>query len=149
VLFTRPLPKGQNRGSRRPAPSISQLIPGSGTHQITGTNKELVLEQIPVTAGQKKVRGELQLDLSKISFPLLLRSFLPGEKFYPCGGPGRKKISRFLNEQKIPVKERPAWPVLLCQDQVVALVGLQLDHHYRITQNTREILAIHWRDRKS
>ncbi len=148
VLFSRPLPKGQHRGSRQPAPSISQLIPGTGTYQITGTNKELVLEQIPITAGEKKEQGELHIDLSKISFPLLLRSFLPGEKFYPCGSPGRKKISRYFNEQKIPEKERPAWPILFCKENVVALVGLQLDHNYRISDHTREILAIHWRDRK-
>jgi tRNA(Ile)-lysidine synthase len=149
VLFSRPLPKGQPRGSRRPAPSIRQLIPGTGTYQISGTNKELVLEQIPITAGEKKEQGELHIDLSRISFPLLLRSFLPGEKFHPCGGPGRKKISRYFNEQKIPEKERPAWPILFCKEKVVALVGLQLDHNCRISGNTREILAIHWRDRKS
>jgi tRNA(Ile)-lysidine synthase len=149
VLFSRPLPQGKHRGSRQPAPSISQLIPGTGTYQITGTNKELVLEQIPITAGAKKERGELHIDWSKISFPLLLRSFLPGEKFHPCGGPGRKKISRYFNEQKIPEKERSTWPILLSKENVVALVGLQLDHNYRVSGNTREILAIHWRDRKS
>lgn len=148
VHFSRPLGKGQHRGSRRPAPAISQLIPGTGTHHIAGTNKELVLEKIPAGADKKKERGELRVDLKKISFPLLLRSFVPGEKFFPCGGPGRKKISRYLNEQKIPQKERPAWPILLCKENVIALVGLQLDHNFRVTRNTRDILAIHWRNCK-
>jgi tRNA(Ile)-lysidine synthase len=148
LLLSRPLPKGLIRGSRQPAPSICQPIPGPGIYPIVGANKELVLEETSVAACHEKDDEELRVDLAKISFPLLLRSFLPGERFYPCGGPGRKKISRYFNERKIPPKERPAWPVLLSADRVIALVGLQLDHNFRITTNTSKILSIRWRDSK-
>ena len=56
--------------------------------------------------------------------------------------PGRKKISRYLNEQKIPAKERTAWPVLLCGDRVLALVGLQIDHNFRISSRTDKVLSL-------
>jgi tRNA(Ile)-lysidine synthase len=148
LLFSRPLPKGLVRGSRRPAPSISQSIPGPGTYTVNGADKELVLEERSVTACLEKADGELQVDLEKLSFPLLLRSLLPGEKFHPCGGPGRKKISRYFNDQKIPPKERPGWPILVSEGRVVALVGLQLDHNFRISANTSKTLLIRWRDRK-
>jgi len=149
LLLARPLPNGLLRGSRPPAPSIGQTIPGIGIYPVLGTNKELVLQETPLTAGDETTEGELLVDLEKISFPLLLRSFLPGERFYPCGGPGSKKISRYFNERKIPARERPAWPVLLSEDKVVAVVGLQLDHNFRIstdTGKTGKILSIHWRD---
>ena len=148
LLFSRPLPLGLVRGSRRPAPSISQSIPGPGTYTVNGADKELVLEERPVTACLEKADGELQVALEKLSFPLLLRSLLPGEKFHPCGSPGRKKISRYFNDKKIPPKERPGWPILVSEGRVLALVGLQLDHNFRISTNTSKILLIRWRDRK-
>lgn len=148
LLFSRPLPKGLIRGSRQSAPFISQTIPGPGIYPVVGTNKEIVLEETAATVCHEKDKGDLLVDMTKVSFPLLVRSFLPGERFHPYGSPGRKKISRYFNEQKIPSKERPAWPVLLSGDRVIALVGLQLDHGFRITTDTSKVLSIRWRDRK-
>ncbi len=151
LLLGRPLPKGQVRGSKLPVPSINQTIPCPGIYNIFGTNKELIIKEMQRTADQESVAGELRIDLDKITFPLLLRSFLPGEKFSPYGGlsgSGSKKISRYFNERKIPFKERPAWPLLLSGNRVVAIVGLQLDHNFRISTNTGKILSILWRARE-
>ena len=126
----------------------TKSIPEPGRYTINEAHKELVLKELPVTAGHEPATGELLVDQAKISFPLLLRSFLPGEKFHPYGGPGSKKISRYFNDRKIPAKERSSWPVLLSEDKVVALVGLQLDNNFRITNNTSRILSILWRDRR-
>jgi tRNA(Ile)-lysidine synthase len=106
----------------------------------------LVLKEISPADENQKSEGELRVDLDKLSYPLLLRSFLPGEKFFPCGGSGRKKISRYLNEQKIAPKERPAWPILQSAGDIVAVVGLQLDNKVRISPSTKKILSIHWRE---
>jgi tRNA(Ile)-lysidine synthase len=148
LRFTRPLPKGLLRGSAPPAAVIRQSIPGPGTYAVNGTGKELVVKVISAVAETGNLPGELRLDPARISFPLLLRSFQPGERFYPYGSPGRKKISRYLNERKIPAKERAAWPVLLSKDQIIALVGLQLDHNFRISSSTSRILSICWQDRQ-
>lgn len=146
LIFRRPLPNGLIRGSRRSSPSISQNIPGPGLYSILGVNKELELKERALTTDDKKVGDELRVDLDKIIFPLQLRSFLPGERFYPYGGSGSKKISRYFNERKIPSKERLAWPILFSADQVVALVGLQIDNNFRISTDTKKILSISWRD---
>jgi tRNA(Ile)-lysidine synthase len=146
LIFGRPLPNGLIRGSRQSSPSIDQTIPGPGIYSIYVVNKELELNERTLIANDEKVGDELRVDLDKIIFPLQLRSFLPGERFYPYGGSGSKKISRYFNERKIPSKERLAWPVLFSADQVVALVGLQIDDNFRITTDTKKILSISWRD---
>lgn len=146
LIFARPLPKGLTRGSREFSPSISHTIPGPGVYNICEVNKELVLKERSVTAGDEKADAELRIDLDKILFPLHLRSFLPGERFYPFNGPGSKKVSRYFNEKNIPPKERPAWPVLLSGYRIVALVGLQIDDNFRITTATKNVLSISWRD---
>ncbi len=149
LRLSRPLPEGIIRGSKHPASSIYQSIPAPGRYTIAGLEKELVLEELPVTTDKKKSEGELWVDQAKISFPLLLRSFQTGERFYPCGGVGSKKLSRYFNDRKIPSKERPAWPVLLSENKIVALVGLQLDSSFRISSDTSRILSIQWRDQIS
>jgi tRNA(Ile)-lysidine synthase len=146
LRLSRPLLKGVVRGSKQPSPTISLSIPGPGIYPVPGANKELALIERAPTAGNEKNQGELWVDLEKLSFPLLLRSFQPGEKFSPCGGPGRKKISRYFNARKIPPKERPAWPVLLSADRIVALVGLELDDSVRTSPSTGKVLSIQWRD---
>jgi hypothetical protein len=59
---------------------------------------------------------------------------------------GRKKISRFFNDRKIPAKDRRAWPVLVSGTNIIALPGLQIDHAYRITAETTSVLAIGWQE---
>ena len=145
LRLLRPLPKGCIRGSKQPAAVISQTVTGPGRFVVTGTNKELTLEETTIAAGKKEAE-ELRVDLAKISWPMQLRSFLPGEKFYPCGGHGSKKISRYFNEKKIPAKERQGWPVLVSDGKIVALVGLQLDHNFRISDSTSSVLTIGWKD---
>ncbi len=146
LRFARPLPEGVIRGSKQLAASINQSIPGPGEYTITEAQKQLILEELSIPTCQPTIGNELRVDRDKLSFPLLLRSSLPGEKFTPCGGPGSKKISRYFNDRKIPAKARPTWPVLLSEDKVVALVGLQLDDEFRISGNTSKILSIQWKN---
>ena len=147
--LTRPLPGNLLRGSTPPAALIKQSIPGPGSYAVTGTGKELVIKEISADVDSKMRPGELRLDPARLSFPLLLRSFQAGEIFHPYGAPGRKKISRYLNDRKIPTKERAAWPVLLSKDKIIALVGLQIDHDFRLSNSTGKVLSICWRDQDS
>jgi tRNA(Ile)-lysidine synthase len=148
LYFSRPLPKALRRGAVPPAAGINLAIPGPGTYPVNGTGKKLVIKEISAAATTIHQPGELRLDSALISFPLLLRSFQPGELFQPYGSPGKKKISRYLNERKIPAKERAAWPVLLSGNRVVALVGLELDHNFRIANSAGKILSVCWQDCK-
>lgn len=146
LLLWRPLEKGQLRGSRSFSQAIRLPIPGPGCYPVPEANKELVLEEATLTEYRKTDKNQLFLAREKIFFPLLLRTSLPGERFLPCNGAGRKKISRFFNDLKIPAKDRPSWPVLVSGTAIIALPGLQIDHAYRITEETAAILAVSWRD---
>jgi tRNA(Ile)-lysidine synthase len=88
---------------------------------------------------------ELLLDADRISFPLQLRSPLPGERFRPLGATGRKKIHRFLTDAKIPRQDRRFFPVLVSEDRIIAIAGLRIDHDYRVRDDTRRFLLIDWR----
>lgn len=156
LLFCRPQGNGRIRGSRPGPPGIDLSIAEPGRYPLKGHGRELVIEEadrdMAATAASDGVR--LFVDQAKISFPLVLRSALPGETFHPFNSPGRKKVSRYFNDRKIPAKERIAWPVLLTGDRdggekkIIALPGLQIDHQFRVTDTTTTLFAISWLDRE-
>ena len=145
-ILWRPLEKGRVRGSITAGAQIHLNIPGLGRYLVAEAGRELILEELPLSAYRSNEKKLLFLAYDKISFPLLLRNALPGELFYPCNGVGRKKISRFFNDRKIPAKDRLSWPVLMSGSVIIALPGLQIDHAFRITEETSAILAIDWRE---
>ncbi|MBU1567122.1 MAG: tRNA lysidine(34) synthetase TilS [Proteobacteria bacterium] len=149
LILWRPLEKGRLRGTRPSCKGIHLPIPGPGCYFVPEVGRELVLEKTILSSYHKKAEKLLFLALEKVTFPLLLRTSLAGELFHPCNGVGRKKISRFFNDRKIPAKDRPSWPVLVSGAEIIALPGLQIDHAYRITDETTAILAISWLKRQS
>jgi tRNA(Ile)-lysidine synthase len=133
-------PKGR-MGITSP-PVISQLIVGPGNYPLPAIDRELRLTMQPMGEGTS---GRLCLDAADITFPLLLRSVQPGERFTPEGGAGSKKVNRFLNERKIAAAERFAWPVLVQGSDILALPGLEISHNYRVTKATEIVMVLEWR----
>ncbi len=87
--------------------------------------------------------------METVAFPLLLRPPIAGERFRPYNAPGKKKISRYLGEKKIEVKRRAGYPVLVSDNKVIAIPGLQIAHEVRVTGTTRKILEIELGDNGS
>jgi tRNA(Ile)-lysidine synthase len=80
------------------------------------------------------------LDGDRIRFPLLVRSFRPGDRFQPLGMPGRKKIKDFFIDLKIPADRRRKVPLLIFEEEIVWVAGLRPDHRFRLKPETRRVL---------
>lgn len=148
LVIGKPLPSGQIRGSSPQAPAYSYLIAQPGVYHIEEIDKTLVLEEKKREDYEKLSKPEadfLWLDSSLFQFPLQLRLPLPGERFTPCNGPGRKKITRYLQNRKISKHQRYRWPVLVSADNIIAIPGIQLNHCCRVTKNSEQLLRIFWK----
>ncbi len=142
IVLSRPLKEGQLRGSI-PVDTFKPFhIAEPGSYTIRGTGNILTLSVSLVRTVNNTNRKCLYLDIETIAFPLLLRPPIAGERFRPYNTPGKKKISRYLGEKKIEVKRRAGYPVLVSDNKVVALPGLQIAHKVRVTDTTRKILEI-------
>jgi len=59
------------------------------------------------------------IDWPRISGPLELRNWRPGDKYQPMGHAGEEKIKRLFQLARIPVWERSGWPVLTDRTGIV------------------------------
>lgn len=127
--------------------SFSLLLEKTGRYEVEPAGIELYLEVIEKSDSDYKhtTNGIEYLDLNTVTFPLILRSARPGDRFRPINGTGNKKISDFLTDLKIPKHQRRQVPVLESDGQVAAIIGLRIADPFKVTDNTREVLSIRWR----
>jgi tRNA(Ile)-lysidine synthase len=59
------------------------------------------------------------LDWQRLTGPLELRNWRPGDLFQPRGSTAEKKLKALFQEGRVPVWERPAWPVLTDRGAIV------------------------------
>jgi len=83
------------------------------------------------------------VDKEKLKFPLVIRKYKEGEYFCPFGMDGqKKKISKFLKDEKLSVLEKENTWIVSSDNQVVWIIGQRLDERFKITENTTSILKI-------
>lgn len=82
-----------------------------------------------------------QLDADLLGFPLTMRSWCMGDVFQPLGMRGKKKLSDFFIEHKIPLTQKQHIGVLEnANGDIVWVQNLQIDERYKISTNTKKVV---------
>jgi len=72
----------------------------------------------------------------------LIRRWKNGDRFHPLGLVGTKKVSDFLNEQKISFIGKKNQLVLTNRNKIVWVIGIRLDDRFKITKSTRRVVEL-------
>lgn len=82
------------------------------------------------------------LDYDHVSFPLSLSHWREGDRFQPLGMANYQKISDFFIDQKLPRPQKKQMWILRSDEHILWVVGMRIDHRFRITPSTRKVLQI-------
>lgn len=84
-----------------------------------------------------------QMDYDKLSFPLKLRRWREGDRFFPLGMRGSKLLSDFFNDKSFtPYQKRNTWLLVDNIGNIVWVVGHRMDDRFKITGGTKFIFKI-------
>lgn len=115
----------------------------AGQIEFNSPGLRLTITNVPAT-NYKIIRSKkvAALDAALLQFPLKIRPWKEGDWFVPLGMNGKKKISDFLIDEKIPVNIKPTVKVLTSDKSIVWVIGYRLDNRFKVTDKTKEILEV-------
>lgn len=85
---------------------------------------------------------QAHLDLDKLKFPLKLRSRKDGDRFKPLGMKGKKNLSDFLIDKKIPSYKRDAVLLLVSDKKIAWVTGHRISEDFKVTEKTKKVLKV-------
>lgn len=92
---------------------------------------------------EEQPKNIIEIDKDTLTFPLVMRKWKAGDFFLPLGmGGKKKKVSDFLNEQKVPRNLKADVWVLCAGETIVWVVGYRMAHPFRLTAQTKESLKL-------
>jgi len=82
------------------------------------------------------------LNPDRVALPLTARFWQPGDRFWPQGAPGPKKLQDFLVDAKIPRWLRAHLPLVAAAGEIVWVAGLRLADPVKLLPDKGEVLEI-------
>jgi tRNA(Ile)-lysidine synthase len=98
-------------GGYQLAAAIPGILPVPGTSLAFSLE---LIEKAETSEGSNNVYNDEVgcLDWQRLSGPLELRNWRPGDQYQPAGSAGKEKIKTLFQQARIPLWERGHWPVL-------------------------------------
>ena len=82
-------------------------------------------------------------DTAMIRGPLVIRPPRPGDRIRPLGMQGTMKVADLFINEHIPQPARTHWPLVVCEDLILWVVGLRMCHEARLTPASEFALDLH------
>jgi tRNA(Ile)-lysidine synthase len=126
------------------APAVSMSIPS--TVHWPGTEQEIHVQVMTKQAAEpllkRQTRDRALFDADRLSEPLVLRSWRPGDRIYPRGMKGKsKKLQDLFTDMKVNRSERSLMPLLVAPEGILWVVGRREDERFLADERTVRCLV--------
>lgn len=138
---------GKNEGEQnaKGIKGFQYVLEGPGVFDLDAISCTVTLEEINGKAllpGDNASPWVVHLNADRIQYPLMIRSFLPGDRFVPLGMTGHKKVKDFFMDQKIPSRVRRRLPLLCQGENPIWVCGLRLDDRFKVGPKTKHVVQV-------
>ena len=82
------------------------------------------------------------LDLEKIRFPLIWRTWEQGDRFSPLGMENQKKLSDFFIDSKLSLLDKQEATVVESDGEIVWVVGYRIDNRFKVTDQKKQTIRL-------
>ncbi len=122
------------------------IIIEEGEKQVLFSLGEIKIEKISNLSLDKvktqTLNESVSIDAKEITFPLLLRKYKTGDYFYPLGMKKKKKINRFLIDQKLSKTEKENVWIIESAQRIIWVVEHRIDERFKVTEKSKQILRL-------
>jgi tRNA(Ile)-lysidine synthase len=136
---------GRRSGYAPPPSGFAYQIPATGRFPIheTGVTMTFSLSASgPETPVHQTGHKTAFFDMDQLRFPLLVRNFQPGDRITPLGLNGTQKVKKVFIDRKVPREDRARYPLLVCDDLILWIVGVRQSEIAKIKSHTRRWLKV-------
>ena len=88
-------------------------------------------------------------DANKIVGPLIVRRRQVGDRFFPIGGSGEKKVARFLQDAQLDGQTKQQAFIIKDLEKILWVAPVRMSDQFKITSETRQIVEIRISELKS
>jgi len=126
-------------------PVFEYRITKPGSVFITEINAKMKFSEIRVEKlpdFSRTGHGPGFFDMDRISFPLTIRNFRPGDRFTPLGMTGTQKLKKVFINQKVPENQRAKCPILLSRGKIIWVAGYRIGESVKVRPSTVNVLKV-------
>lgn len=124
-----------------PRVTAGEVLIEPGTQEIRLGDQFLhISANVPLLASTDG--NKIVVDGDRLQSPLRWRTWQEGDWFCPLGMTGRKKVSDFLIDSKVPVGLKNSVTVLESAGERSWVVVMRLDNRFKLTDSTNKAIAI-------
>lgn len=108
--------------------------------KVTIDKGHLLIEVTPTVS--ESGLNEIYIDKELLKFPLIVRSWMEGDYFYPIGMQGKKKLSKYFKDEKFSLIEKQNMQLLCSKNDIVWVIGKRADNRFKASNKTKNLLKI-------
>lgn len=126
------------------AEPVALKVPGATQFGPYTINADIIEIEQKDLAGFKKTKTNLVewFDFKKLKLPLEVRLRKRGDKFWPLGLAGEKRVGKFLTAVKISQSLRRRLLVVVDSGKIIWLCPVRISERAKVTKDTRRVIQI-------